>query len=176
MSTSLTRWPFQLDPTQIICRFCILWLSADKYQRQYCCTIVIKSLPALCRVPLAWKCLGHLWILGHLLHRLLWIHGWHNLPRVKVNLCLCLYLRFVFHWYFCIWVSMGALYFRTIRIAIMDGCFFAMDIIGNYINGPIYKRWTISFQQEKSDKYTGCFFHWASPWKVKVWKTEVRLG
>jgi len=29
---------------------------------------------------------------------------------------------------------------RTIRIAIMDGCFFAMDIIGNYINGPIYKR------------------------------------
>ena len=32
------------------------------------------------------------------------------------------------------------LFFRTIRIAIMDGCFFAMDIIGNYINGPIYKR------------------------------------
>ena len=27
-----------------------------------------------------------------------------------------------------------------------------------------------------ANKYTGCFFHWASPQKVKVWKTKVRQG
>ena len=29
---------------------------------------------------------------------------------------------------------------RTIRIAVMDGCLFAMEIIGNYINGPLFKQ------------------------------------
>ena len=29
---------------------------------------------------------------------------------------------------------------RTIRIAIMDGCLFAMEIIGNYVNGPLFKQ------------------------------------
>ena len=29
---------------------------------------------------------------------------------------------------------------RTIRIAVMDGCIFSTNIIGNYMNGPIYKK------------------------------------
>ena len=29
---------------------------------------------------------------------------------------------------------------RTIRIAIMDGCIFSTNILGNYVNGPIYKK------------------------------------
>ena len=29
---------------------------------------------------------------------------------------------------------------RTIRIAVMDGCIFSANIIGNYVNGPIYKK------------------------------------
>ena len=29
---------------------------------------------------------------------------------------------------------------RTIRIAVMDGCIFSTNIIGNYVNGPIYKK------------------------------------
>lgn len=29
---------------------------------------------------------------------------------------------------------------RTIRIAVMDGCIFSTNILGNYINGPIYKK------------------------------------
>ena len=29
---------------------------------------------------------------------------------------------------------------RTIRIAVMDGCIFSTNILGNYINGPVYKK------------------------------------
>ena len=29
---------------------------------------------------------------------------------------------------------------RTIRIAVMDGCIFSTNILGNYVNGPIYKK------------------------------------
>lgn len=29
---------------------------------------------------------------------------------------------------------------RTIRIAIMDGCFFGVEIVANYLNAPLYKR------------------------------------
>jgi len=29
---------------------------------------------------------------------------------------------------------------RTIRMAVMDGCLFGMEIIGNYINGPLFKQ------------------------------------
>ena len=52
---------------------------------------------------------------------------------------ICIFVVFAYVC-ICICVLMATLCFRTIRIAIMDGCFFAMDIIGNYINGPIYKR------------------------------------
>ena len=57
---------------------------------------LVKSLPALRWVPVAGECLSHLWILGNFLHRLLWLHGWHNLPRVKVHLslylCICVFV------------------------------------------------------------------------------------
>ena len=36
---------------------------------------------------------------------------------------------------------------RTIRIAVMDGCLFAMEIVGNYINGPLFKQWASEMQK-----------------------------
>ena len=34
----------------------------------------------------------------------------------------------------------ASLLFRTIRMAIFDGCLFGMDIIGNFMNAPIFNR------------------------------------
>ena len=38
------------------------------------------------------------------------------------------------------WVSKNLQISRTLRISIADGCYYAMAAIGNYINGPVYKR------------------------------------
>ena len=29
----------------------------------------------------------------------------------------------------------------------MDGCLFAMEIVGNYINGPLFKQWASEMQK-----------------------------
>ena len=34
----------------------------------------------------------------------------------------------------------------------MDGCLFAMEIVGNYINGPLFKQWDLFENKTKRDK------------------------